>query len=106
MSSQLLDSLKKKPKPKEFTSVGIKVASYKTDVVINTKIIDQTSSKLVNRNEILQNLKKGTTTAVEPAKPTKSKKRLKIVKPLVDDVPPALDDDVPSAVADLSLIHI
>jgi len=106
MSSQLLDSLKKKPKPKEFKSVGIKVASSKTDVVINAKIIDQTSSKLVDRNQILQNLKKGTKPAIEPVKPTKSKKRLKIVKP-VDDVPPPVDDvpppvdDVPPPVDDV-----
>ena len=56
MSSELLDSLKKKPRPKEFKSVGIKVASSKSDVVINAKIIDQTSNNLVNRNEILNNL--------------------------------------------------
>ena len=55
MSSELLDSLKKKPRPKEFKSVGIKVASSKSDVVINAKIIDQTSNNLVNRNEILKN---------------------------------------------------
>ena len=81
MSAQLLDSLKKKPKPKEFASIGIKVPLAKTDVVINTKITNKTSSKLVDRKEILQNLKKRTIEDLEATKvslPKSSKKKLRL----------------------------
>ena len=77
MSAQLLDSLKKKPKPKEFASIGIKVPLAKTDVVINTKITNKTSSKLVDRKNITE-LKKRTIEDLEATKvslPKSSKKK-------------------------------
>merc|ERR1711990_649928 len=76
-----LDSLKKKPKPREFASIGINVPLAKTDVVINTKITNKTSSKLVDRKKILQNLKKRTIEDLEATKvslPKSSKKKLRL----------------------------
>ena len=72
MSTSVLEKLKVKPMPKKIEQIMVKlveqIPEQKEDVEIQTKIIDKTKDKLVDRTDFLRKLKTVVSTKIVPDK--------------------------------------